>query len=154
MSAAGPGRADLGDFLVERLRLTQAHPPDLEGWRGSWPTSPAQAAGCGWAGGQSMSSCHDAYWSVREALYHAGLRYDVAVEIDWIDAEEVEHHGGGTAARLGWHPGARVGFGERGIEGRSSPPTMAVSVRYPIWGYAWAFQVMIIDSGPPGTGQR
>ena len=67
--------------------------PDLEDWQAvvediRRPKPPIRVGLVG-----KYVELHDAYLSVREALHHAGLRYDVAVEIDWIDAEEIERHG-------------------------------------------------------------
>ena len=60
----------------------------------------------------------DAYLSVVESLKHAGFHHGAAVQIDWIQAEEVE--GLLAAGRLADLDGMVIpgGFGHRGIEGK------------------------------------
>jgi CTP synthase len=143
--------ASLGDFLVERLGLAQAHPPELEGWRAvvSDIRRPKRPVRVGLVG--KYVELHDAYLSVREALYHAGLRCDVAAEIEWIDAEEVEHHG---VDRLQGVDGILVpgGFGERGIEGKIAAARYARERQVPYLGLCLGMQVMVIDLARQSLG--
>jgi CTP synthase len=136
--------AGLGDFLVERLGLAQATPPDLASWRAvvadiRRPKRPVRVGLVG-----KYVELHDAYLSVREALYHAGLRHDVAVEIDWIDAEEVERHGVDKLAGL---DGILVpgGFGYRGIEGKVAAARYAREQQVPYLGLCLGMQVMVVE---------
>jgi len=136
--------AGLGSFLVERFGLSAAHAPDLEEWRAvvadiRRPKPPVRIGLVG-----KYIELHDAYLSVREALYHAGLRYGVAVEIDWIDAEEIERHG---VERLVGLDGIVVpgGFGYRGIEGKVATARFARENRVPYLGLCLGLQVMIIE---------
>jgi CTP synthase len=136
--------AGLGDYLVERLRLDIAHPPDLEGWRAvveriRRPRPPVRVGLVG-----KYVELHDAYLSVREALQHAGLRYDVGVDIDWIDSEEIERHG---VQRLEGLHGIVVpgGFGYRGIEGKIATARLAREHQVPYLGLCLGMQVMVIE---------
>jgi len=136
--------AGLGSFLVERFGLSAAHAPDLEEWRAvvadiRRPKPPVRIGLVG-----KYIELHDAYLSVREALYHAGLRYGVAVEIDWIDAEEIERHG---VERLVGLDGIVVpgGFGYRGIEGKVATARFARENKIPYLGLCLGLQVMIIE---------
>ncbi len=63
-------------------------------------------------------SLPDAYLSVVESLKHAGFHHGAKVEIDWIQAEDVE--GLLAAGRLADLDGMLIpgGFGERGFEGK------------------------------------
>ena len=63
-------------------------------------------------------SLPDAYLSVVESLKHAGFHHGAKVEIDWIQAEDVE--GLLAAGRLAELDGMVIpgGFGERGFEGK------------------------------------
>jgi CTP synthase len=136
--------ASLGEFLVERLGLAWAHPPELDDWRAvvndiRRPKPPVRVGLVG-----KYVELRDAYFSVREALHHAGLRYDVAVEIDWIDAEEIERQGVERLEALGGLvvPG---GFGYRGIEGKIEAARFARENRLPYLGLCLGLQVMVID---------
>jgi CTP synthase len=138
--------AGLGDFLVERLGLEPAHAPELDDWRTAVDAMRAQGTKrqvrIGLVG--KYVELHDAYLSVREALHHAGLHHDMAVDIDWIDAEEIERHGVGRLAGL--HglivPG---GFGYRGIEGKVEAARFARENQVPFLGLCLGMQVMVIE---------
>jgi CTP synthase len=90
---------------------------------------------------------------VREALYHAGLRYDVAVDIDWIDAEEVERHG---VEKLNGLDGILVpgGFGYRGIEGKVAAARFAREQQVPYLGLCLGMQVMVIELARHAVGSE
>jgi CTP synthase len=136
--------AGLGKYLVERLGLHKAHAPDLDGWRAvlSEIRRPKRPVRVGLVG--KYVELHDAYLSVREALHHAGLPYGVAVEIDWIDAEEIERHGADRLKGLGGIvvPG---GFGYRGGEGKIAAARFAREQRVPYLGLCLGMQIMVIE---------
>jgi CTP synthase len=136
--------ARLGDYLVERLGLETAHAPGLDGWRAVVEDiqRPKPSVQVGLVG--KYVELRDAYLSVREALHHAGLCYDLAVDIDWIDSEELEQNG---ARRLeGLHgiviPG---GFGYRGIEGKVVAARFSREHKIPYLGLCLGMQVMVIE---------
>jgi CTP synthase len=136
--------AGLGDYLVERLRLETAHEPDLGSWRAvvediRHPKAPVRVGLVG-----KYVELRDAYLSVREALHHAGLRYDAAVDVEWIDSEEIERHG---VERLQGLHGIVVpgGFGYRGIEGKVTAARFARENRVPYLGLCLGMQVMVIE---------
>jgi CTP synthase len=136
--------ADLGDYLVERLHLDAAQPPDLEDWKAVVTDirrikPPVRVGLVG-----KYVELHDAYLSVKEALHHAGLRYDVAVQIDWVNAEEIERHG---VERLKDVDGIVVpgGFGYRGIEGKIATARFARENKVPYLGLCLGMQVMVIE---------
>ena len=136
--------AGLGSYLVERLGLSKAHAPELDGWRAvvAEMGRPKQPVRVGLVG--KYVELHDAYLSVREALHHAGLRYGVAVEIDWIDAEQIERHG---ADRLKGLDGIVVpgGFGYRGGEGKIAAARFARERQVPYLGLCLGMQIMVIE---------
>lgn len=134
----------LDDFVVERLGL-DVGPPDLEEWRAlvarmraSKPVLPVAIVG-------KYVELHDAYISVREALYHAALAQDWDVDIRYISSEMLERG-------RGWDELAGVagvvvpgGFGERGIEGKVATARWAREHRVPYLGLCLGLQVMIIE---------
>jgi len=137
-------QAGLGDYLVERLGLDSAKPSELAGWQAvvediRRPKKPLRVGLVG-----KYVELRDAYLSVREALHHAGLRYDVAVDIDWIDSEQIERRG--VQRFEGLHgivvPG---GFGYRGIEGKVAAARFARENQVPYLGLCLGMQVMVIE---------
>ncbi|MFA7364145.1 MAG: CTP synthase [Aminobacteriaceae bacterium] len=87
----------------------------------------------------------DAYLSVTEALYHAGIHHDVRVRIRSVEAEDIEEHGA-EAILSGAHgiivPG---GFGARGIEGKISAARYAREKKIPYLGLCLGMQVAVVE---------
>jgi CTP synthase len=144
-------QAGLGDYLVERLGLGTAKPSELESWQEvvediRRPKPPVRVGLVG-----KYVELRDAYLSVREALHHAGLRYDVAVDIDWIDSEQIERQG--VQQFEGLHgivvPG---GFGYRGIEGKVIAARFARENQVPYLGLCLGMQVMVIELARHAVG--
>lgn len=101
----------------------------------------------------------DAYLSVVEAIRHGGFSVGAKVEIDWIQAAEVE--GLLTAGRLRDLDGIVIpgGFGERGIEGKIAAAGFAREEGIPCLGLCLGLQVMVIDyarnvAGMAGANSR
>ncbi len=87
----------------------------------------------------------DAYYSVREALRHAGLYYKKCINLEWIHSEDLEKPGG--EALLAHAQGIIVpgGFGVRGIEGMIKAATYARENNIPYLGLCLGMQVMVIE---------
>jgi CTP synthase len=97
---------------------------------------------------------HDAYKSVYEALFHAGLAGGVAVELVKIDSSRLEEGDTpenvlGPGAVDGGVDGILVpgGFGQRGINGMVKAAAWARKNRVPYLGICLGMQVMVIDWG-------
>lgn len=137
--------AGLADLVVERLQLATSQKPDLQAWakmiegiRQPKPTITVGIVG-------KYVELHDAYMSVREALYHAGIAHNRQVEIEWI-------HSGDLEKGRGWEqmeglagvvvPG---GFGERGVEGKILTARWARENKTPYLGLCLGMQVMCIE---------
>ena len=87
----------------------------------------------------------DAYLSVVESIKHAGFHHGAKVEIDWIQAEEVE--GLLATARLGDLDGMIIpgGFGDRGFEGKIAAAGYARENDIPCLGICLGLQAMTVD---------
>jgi CTP synthase len=87
----------------------------------------------------------DAYLSVVESLKHAGFHHGAKVEIEWIQAEEVE--GLMAEGRLAHLDGMVIpgGFGDRGIEGKIAAAGYAREHGVPCLGLCLGLQMMSID---------
>jgi CTP synthase len=90
-------------------------------------------------------SLPDAYLSVAESLRHAGYAHGARVDLEWIQAEDVE--GLLTEGRLRHLDGIVIpgGFGERGIEGKIAAAEYAREHAVPCLGLCLGMQVMTIE---------
>ena len=87
----------------------------------------------------------DAYKSITEAFIHAGAANDVAVDLKWIRAEEID--GTNVAEHLGEISGLLVapGFGIRGIEGKIKAIQYVRENNIPFFGICLGMQCAIIE---------
>jgi CTP synthase len=87
----------------------------------------------------------DAYLSVVEALRHGGYAHGARIDLEWIQAEEVE--GLLAEGRLKDLDGIVIpgGFGERGIEGKIAAATYSREHGIPCLGLCLGLHVMVID---------
>ncbi|MEZ5282933.1 MAG: CTP synthase [Acidimicrobiales bacterium] len=87
----------------------------------------------------------DAYLSVAEALRHGGYHHGADVDLEWIQAEEVE--GLLAADRLHDLDGIVIpgGFGERGVEGKIAAAQYARENEIPCLGLCLGLQTMAIE---------
>jgi len=90
-------------------------------------------------------SLPDAYLSVVEALKHGGFHHGTDIDLDWIQAEDVE--GLLADGRLRELDGIVIpgGFGERGIEGKVAAAGYARENDIPCLGLCLGMQVMTIE---------
>ncbi len=139
--------AGLGTYLVETLQLTQAQPPDLQGWRDLVEriASPKPSVRIALVG--KYVALHDAYLSVAESLHHAGWHHNVDIDIDWINSEDLETAPAEALERLAQADGILVpgGFGPRGIEGKIVAVKYAREHNIPYFGLCLGLQVAVIE---------
>ena len=137
--------AGLGDYLVDRLGLEVKQSPDLSGWRDMVRHiyDPKPTVRIGLVG--KYVELKDAYMSVREALFHAGIAEGYDVDIEWISSEELER--GRHLELLDAVSGILVpgGFGYRGIEGKIIAARYAREHKTPYLGLCLGMQVMCIE---------
>jgi CTP synthase len=88
---------------------------------------------------------NDAYKSVYEAIMHGGIANDTGVEIEKLDAEEIES--AGPEKKLKGLSGILVpgGFGERGIEGKIRAVRYARENKIPYLGLCLGMQIATIE---------
>jgi CTP synthase len=135
----------IGDYLLERLGLKARRQPDLHDWdllvkevRRSKP--PVRIALVG-----KYVELHDAYFSVREALDHAGLAQGVEVHIDWLHASDLEKDRGWDIIHQADGIIVPGGFGSRGIEGKIKAIRFARENKIPYLGLCLGMQLMVIE---------
>ncbi len=133
----------LDQFIVERFGIT-CREADLSEWE-QVLYQQANTTGevtVGMVG--KYVELHDAYKSVNEALKHGGLKNRLAVNIKYIDSEDVEARGTELLRDVDaiLVPG---GFGSRGIEGKIAAARYARENKIPYLGICLGMQVAIIE---------
>ena len=88
---------------------------------------------------------HDSYMSLKQALDHGATAHQLKLNLEWIEAEEVEKHG--AEKILGHADGILVpgGFGVRGIEGKIKAITFAREKKVPFFGICLGMQCATIE---------
>ena len=88
---------------------------------------------------------HDAYMSVRESLYHAGISNNRDVEVEWIHSGDLEKGKGWQLFEgIGRHRGAGR-FWRAGVEGKIMAARWARENKVPYLGLCLGMQVMCIE---------
>lgn len=136
--------AGLGDYLVEQLEL-QVPKPSLAEWRNMVKRMRAASDPIHIGVVGKYVELHDAYMSVREALFHAASSRERKLEITWIYSGDLEKGKGWD--QLETLDGIVVpgGFGERGIEGKILTAKFARENKVPYLGLCLGMQVMSIE---------
>ena len=137
------GRFD--ELVLEKLGLP-APPPDLAEWRAlvNQMLSASESVRVAIVG--KYVKLQDSYLSIVEALKHAGGAYEVKVEIDWVDAEDLTDPAS-TGERLAGADGVLVlpGFGDRGMEGKVEAARYARESGTPYLGLCLGMQIAVIE---------
>ncbi len=136
--------AGLGDYLVDYLHLNTPK-PDLEDWRRMVRRMRAVKDVVRIAVVGKYIELHDAYMSVKEALFHAASAQDRRLEIDWIYSGDLEKDKGWD--QLAQADGIVVpgGFGYRGVEGKVLAARYAREHKVPYLGLCLGMQAMCIE---------
>src|SRR4051794_12270611 len=142
----------LDEYVCRLLRFDgPEHDPDLSSWetvveRVEAATMPVRI------GLIVKYSLPDAYLSVVEALRHGGYFHGAKVEIDWIQAQDIE--GLLAEGRLQHLDGIVIpgGFGERGLEGKIAAAGYAREQDIPCLGLCLGLQMMVIEFSRHAAG--
>jgi len=134
----------LDTFVVERFRL-ECPAADLSEWdevlRREFSPDRGQVRVA--MVGKYME-LPDAYKSLNEALSHAGLQTLTDVQVDYVEAEDIERNGPGIldSADAILVPG---GFGDRGVEGKIEAVRYARNNGVPFLGICLGMHVALIE---------
>ncbi|SHJ56403.1 CTP synthase [Desulfofundulus thermosubterraneus] len=134
----------LGEITVQRLGL-ECHPPELTEWEDmvNRMKNLREKVVIGLVG--KYVSLPDAYFSVAEALRHAGLYHGAAVDIRWINSEELECKPAEDYLRDVDGVLVPGGFGDRGIEGKIRAIKFAREKRVPFLGICLGMQLAVVE---------
>ena len=135
----------LGEFVSKRLGLEQRK-GQMEEWEKlvdalKNPVTEVTVAVVG-----KYTSNGDAYKSIAEALIHAGIPHKCAINIRWIESDELENAGKPAEVLAGVD--ALVvgpGFGARGIEGKIEAIRIARETGIPFLGICLGLQMAVIE---------
>ena len=135
------------DELVCRLLHLDVPQADMRGWQEIIRKLIAPAHRVRIAVVGKYIELQDAYKSVYEAIIHGGIANDCGVQIEKVDAEQIERDG---AERVLKGVGGILvpgGFGERGIEGKIAAARFAREQRVPYLGLCLGMQIATIEFG-------
>jgi CTP synthase len=134
----------LDDIVVRKLHI-DAPPADLHEWQQvvNAKANPEATVNIAMVG--KYVNLRDAYLSLNEALMHAGIRTRSRVNINYIEATDIEKHGTGMLEGMDaiLVPG---GFGERGVEGKIQAVRFAREKQIPYLGICLGMQLAIIEN--------
>ena len=133
-------------LVLNHLRI-DAPKPDLSGWQDliERVCNPKDEVTIGIVG--KYVEYEDSYKSLKEALVHGALAFNLKLNVNWIEAEGLEQKDHSVQAQLEHVDGILVpgGFGKRGIEG------MLMAIRYarehevPYFGICLGMQTACIE---------
>lgn len=141
--------AGLDDRILHYFRMDDANKPDLSRWEnivnviGNWEHSVSIAVVGKYCG------LLEAYKSLNEAIFHAGIAHKTKVNVKWIESDTLE---GKTPEQIAETfadvqgilvPG---GFGTRGVEGKMLAEQFAREHKLPFFGICLGMQTAVIEA--------
>ena len=137
----------LGEIVTRKFEFAAAR-PDLEEWaqfveRLSAPKKRATIAIVG-----KYVELHDAYLSIKEALVHAGVHHNAALDFRWVHSEQIEDSD--ATAQIGDPDEVDgillcPGFGDRGMEGKIAAVRYARENGIPYLGDCLGLQMLVVE---------
>ncbi|MBN1656373.1 MAG: CTP synthase [Deltaproteobacteria bacterium] len=136
----------LDRLIVDRLNIWSRQ-PDLSKWHKTVKRllTPSQGQVSVALVGKYVH-LRDSYKSLHEALIHGGLENDVAVQLNYVDSEELENIEN-VESKLDKFDAILVpgGFGERGLEGKIRAIKYARENRVPFFGICLGMHMAVIE---------
>ena len=134
----------LDERIVQKLNVWTRR-PDISAWERIVQTVKEPKDECTIAVVGKYVDLIESYKSLNEALTHGGLANESKVNLEYIDAEEIEKEGAEKILR-GAHgilvPG---GFGSRGIEGKIQAIRYAREHQIPTFGICLGMQLIVVE---------
>lgn len=139
-------QVQLADIVTAKLHLPMSR-PTLNEWAALVQEIERTRSGVRIGIVGKYVQLHDAYLSVREALFHAGIPNHREIEIEWVYSGDLEKGKGWDL--LAGVDGVIVpgGFGYRGVEGKIMAARWAREQGVPYLGLCLGMQVMCVEFG-------
>jgi CTP synthase len=132
------------EIILKQLSMA-ANPRDLRRWSNMLTRmrNPIDSVSIALVG--KYVTYEDAYKSLKEALLHGGLSHGLKVNIEWVEAEELQWPD--CIRKLQNFDGILVpgGFGKRGIDGMLHAIRYAREFKVPFFGICLGMQTMVIE---------
>ncbi len=133
----------LDDAIVQRLNIWTGQ-PNLDRWEHVVSTikNPEDRLCIAMVG--KYTDLTESYKSLNEALTHAGIAHEVAVDIEYVDSDKLE---GSALETLSTVDGILVphGFGSRGAEGKIQAIQYAREHEIPYFGICYGLQCAVVE---------
>lgn len=138
-------KENFAQIVCKRLGI-ECHEPELNEWMQLVEKEKSKKKKVKIALVGKYVELHDAYISIVEALHHAGIQLETHIEIEWIDAEEINNKNKAEQV-LKKVDGILVpgGFGDRGIEGKILAVEYARTKKVPFLGICLGMQCVVIE---------
>ncbi|MDR0570386.1 MAG: CTP synthase [Clostridiales Family XIII bacterium] len=135
---------NFSSIVCKKLRI-HAPDPNLEDWLAMLKRIASRGKSVRIALVGKYTKLHDAYFSIAQALAHAGYENEAKVEIVWIESEDISEEN--VNAALYDCGGILIpgGFGDRGIEGKIIAAGHARRNNIPYLGICLGMQVAAIE---------
>ena len=136
---------DVDDLICERFGYNDLPEADLTDWDNVVDSllNPEYTVRVAMVG--KYVELPDAYKSVNEALLHAGVKNLVKVQIDYVNAEELESQDVTEVLKDADAILVPGGFGERGTEGKMKAIQFARENKVPFLGICLGMQLAVIE---------
>ena len=136
---------DVDDLICERFGYNDLPEADLTDWDNVVQSllNPEYTVRVAMVG--KYVELPDAYKSVNEALLHAGVKNLVKVQIDYVNAEELESQDVAEVLKDADAILVPGGFGERGTEGKMKAIQFARENKVPFLGICLGMQLAVIE---------
>ncbi len=136
--------AGIEKIVTRELNLPDT-PPMLDDWRAMVERAKNRTGSVEIALVGKYVQMYDAYFSVVEALTHAGIYNGVKINLKWVDSKDLTDST--VASYLGSADGVIVpgGFGDRGIDGMITAAKYCRTHDKPYFGICLGMQIAVIE---------
>ncbi len=134
----------LDNIIVNLLHLDTT-PPDLSLWEKILKRIKEPLVSVNIAIVGKYVELKESYKSLYEALSHGGIENEVKVNLEWIDAEDIEMKGVSDLFKNSDGILVPGGFGNRGVEGKITAIKYARENKIPFFGICLGMQCAVIE---------